>query len=111
MLQPCHAGSGDRAKNGEPHAVHGRAVILQFIASCRFVMTIGDVKGACLLADREERPKGPLNVTMPKSYVNEGMHPEQLFEVRGGGVGGLLKSSSSSTWDSISIRWIGVCSF
>ena len=53
------------------------------------MLTIGDVQAAFLLADREERPKGPLCVTMPKSYVKEGMHPEPLFEVRGGyGLGG-----------------------
>ena len=33
-----------------------RSMILQPIASCRFV-TVGDVKAAFLLADREEKPK------------------------------------------------------
>ena len=33
------------------------AMTLQLIASCRFVMTIRDVKGAFLLADREERDR------------------------------------------------------
>ena len=48
------------------------------------MLTIGDVKSALLLASREEMPQGPQYVTMPKSYVKEGLHPDQLFEVRGG---------------------------
>ena len=50
------------------------ALILQLIASCRFVLTIGDVTAAFLLADKE---------AMPKSSVKEGLHPDPLFEVKG----------------------------
>ena len=74
----------DRKTESPTLSTNSRAMILQLIASCRFVMTIGDVQAAFLLADREEKPKGPLYVTMPKSYVKEGMHPDQLFEVKGG---------------------------
>lgn len=61
-----------------------RALIRQKLASCRFTMTIGDVKAAFFMADHEERPNSPIYVTMPKEYVMEGMHAEQLFEVRNG---------------------------
>ena len=33
---------------------------------------------------KERYAKGPLHVTMRKSYVKEVMHPDQLFEVKGG---------------------------
>ena len=42
------------------------------------------MQSAFLLADRAERPKEPLYVTVPTEHVKEGMHPDQLFEVRGG---------------------------
>ena len=74
----------DRKTESPTLSTNSRAMILQLIASCRFVMTIGVVQAAFLLADREGRPKGPLYVTMPKSYVKEGTHPDQLFEVKGG---------------------------
>ena len=78
----------DRKTESPTLSANGRALILQLIASCRFALTVGDVEAAFLVADREERPKGLLCVTLPKSYVKEGMHPDQLFEVKGGyGVG------------------------
>ena len=100
-------------------SANGRALILQLIASCCFVFTIGDVQAAHLLADREEKPKGPLHVTMPESDVKEGMHPDQLVEVRrgyglgdqGSSGGGLSRNSSLNSLVPINIRWIRVCSF
>ena len=74
----------DRKTEGPTLSANDRALILQLVASCRFVLTIGDVQAACLLADREERPIGPHHVTMLNSCVKEGMHPDQLFEGRGG---------------------------
>lgn len=47
-------------------STNGRALILHTLASCKFQMTIGDVKAAFLMADHEERPNGPICVTMPK---------------------------------------------
>ena len=64
----------DRKTEGSTLSANDRALILQLVASCRFVLTIGDVQAACLLADREERPMGPHHVTMLKSCVKEGMH-------------------------------------
>ena len=50
-------------------STNGRATILQLIASCRFVLTLGHVRSTFLLADREERPKGHFYVTKQKAYV------------------------------------------
>ena len=33
------------------------------------MLTVGDVKSVFLLAEKEEKPKGPLYVTTPKAYV------------------------------------------
>ena len=61
----------------------GRALILQLISPCRFVLTIGDVQAASC-DGRQGEAQRALFVTVPKSYVNDGMHTDQLFEVRGG---------------------------
>ena len=65
-------------------STNGRAMLLQTLASCKFKMTIGGVKSAFLVADHQERKNGPIYVTMPKDYVMEGHHPDQLFEVVNG---------------------------
>ena len=69
----------DRNTESSTLSADGRALILQSIASFRFVLKIGDVQAALLLGDKEERPKGPLYVTMPKLYVKETMHLDQLL--------------------------------
>ncbi|CAK0795301.1 unnamed protein product [Prorocentrum cordatum] len=65
-------------------STNGRAMLLQTLASCKFDLTIGDVKSAFLVAEPEARPNGPIYVTMPKDYTLKGYHPEQLFEVVNG---------------------------
>ena len=84
-------------------------MILQLIASCRFVLTIGDGQAAFLLADREERPKEALDVTMPKFYVKEGMHPDQLFEVKGGYSLGDQPQQWWRTFERFLIEQLGFC--
>ena len=51
-------------------STHGRAMMLQLIASCRFEMVIGDVQSAFLRADRSD----PFNEIIPKDNVK--------FEIR-----------------------------
>ena len=58
----------DRKTESSTLSTNGRAMFLQLIASCRFVLTVGDVKRHLGWLTRRKKPQ----------------HPDQLFEVRGG---------------------------
>ena len=47
---------------------------------------------------REERPKGPLYVTMTKAYIKEGLHADQLFEKLGEGAAWEISLSSGRVY-------------
>ena len=84
---------GDRKTESSTLSTKGRA------------MTLGDVKSASLV---EEKPQGPLYVTIPKSYVKGGLHPDQLFEVRGGyGLGGQPQQWWRPSRSSVPHRTVG----
>ena len=65
---------------------NGRTFVLQTIASARFPLNLGDVDGAFLETDETLAPAehGPLYVTLPKEFMPEGLHPNQLCEVING---------------------------
>ncbi len=66
---------------------NGRSTVLQLVASCKFPLVIGDIKGAFLEADEGDpydRPSGPLYVTAPRGHTPEGFHPEQVYRVVNG---------------------------
>ena len=102
----------DRKTESSTLSTNGQAMTLQLIASCRFVLTIGDVRSLLLLADREESPKGHRPTSKGR------MHPDQLFEVRGGcGLGDqpqrwwrAFENFFAKKLGSSSIRWILVLS-
>ena len=62
-------------------STNGRYIVLQTIASCQFVMQLGDVTGAFLEADEIERSSGQLFMSAPRDVPWPDYDPEQLFEI------------------------------
>ena len=62
----------------------GKATLLQVVASARFQLVLGDIRGAFLEADAESRPNGPVFACPPKNHTPKGHHPEQLYELVNG---------------------------
>ena len=61
-------------------SANGRFLVLQIIASLRFVLQLGDVTGAFLESDALSREHGPLFMDAPRHDL-PGYEPGQLFEV------------------------------
>lgn len=90
MILPGHLDPDveEMERNGENNSStvmsFTRNVCLQLLATLRFKMSIGDVKGAFLVADRAERASGPLYGRVPKGGVGDpSVAPGSLFEVLG----------------------------
>ena len=62
-------------------STNGRYVVMQTIASEKFVLQLGDVTGAFLEADKIERSSGRLFMAAPRDVPWPDYDPEQLFEI------------------------------
>ena len=84
VLEPVR----ERKTESPTLSVNGRALIFPFIASCRFVLTVGDVQADFLLAVKED----------------------MAWEISPSSGGKLLRNSSLSSLVLINILWMCVCS-
>ena len=100
----------DRNTESPTLSTDGRAMILQLIVSCRFVLTVRDVKSAFLLADREEAKGTFLRASAEGVRQGRLAHANSLKSEEGTAWkislcsgGGLLRNSLSKNWVSTSI--------
>jgi hypothetical protein len=59
---------------------NARTLALQVMASMKWKIQIGDIRGAFMEADRLERPEGPLYARQPPGGL-PGLHPDQIVEL------------------------------
>ena len=63
---------------------NGRSLILQLVASFKFLLSIGDIKSAFLVSNHRPRENGAIYVSMPAGMCEDGVDSAQLYEVRNG---------------------------